>query len=155
VPGFTNYVRDTLLRVFAGDTDPHTTIMPGWQPCYITLLTQAPTDDGTSISPVEPDGTVEWAVTRIDATLASLGTANEGNYGGRQLENLVDFSWSTTDTSTLLSETTLVAGAVYDGLTSNNMLAWDYLTTPITIQPGTEVVVPAGNFVIRMHKELL
>jgi len=152
MPGLTNKVRDALLRGLTGDPDAILALPLDWSPTWISLLTVAPSDDGGPET--DPTGAVDWSLARISSITSALDVSAEPEHGGRQLANVAQFSWGVFDTQNLTQDTTVVGGALYSKSTGSEILAWDYLPSPVTVIPGTEIIFPPGKFRIRMHKEI-
>lgn len=125
---FTDYLEDKILKhVFTNTayTSPTTV--------YVGLFTTAPTDTGGG---TEITG-MGYARKSAAFTVSGTGTLATNSAA-------IDFDAATGTWGTI------VAIAIFDALTTGNMLAWADLTTSKTIATGDILRIPAGDLDITL-----
>lgn len=130
MPGKTQSHTDAVLNVLRG------TNLTGVTP-YVGLLSVAPASDSASGTELSGNGYSRQSVT------FGAPTADTGNVRKISNTNTITFGPATADWPQA------VAFAIYDAATAGNMLYWDNLTTPKTVQNGDSAQFAVGALVVK------
>ncbi|HZT29485.1 MAG TPA: hypothetical protein VFA33_06360 [Bryobacteraceae bacterium] len=118
MPGKSHAYSDAVLNVLNGDD------LPGVTP-YVALFSVAPGDDGSAGTELTASGYARQAT-----TFGAPGAGDSANQ--RKIANTNNLQFGPASADWLQA----VAFGIFDALTNGNLLYWNTLTTPKTVQQG-------------------
>ncbi len=131
MPGKSQAHTDAVLNVLRG------TSLTAPLAIYVGLFSAAPANDGAAGTELAGNGYARQAVT------FGAPVADTGNVRKVSNTNVITFGPATADWLQA------VAFGIWDAATLGNLLYWDSLTTPKTVQNGDKAEFAAGALVVK------